>query len=385
MKKIYFLLLLTIAAYGQPKINFHDAKLSEVLKIAQAQNKPIMYMGYADWCSHCNKMKNEVFTEASVIDFFNDNFVCAWQDMEAGDGLAVRKKYNVKAFPVFLFLDQKGELLYSAHGEFSAQNFIKEAKNALDEKMQFPYLKARFEADPTNAENCLAYVSALRKSNLDTEAAAKKYLSALPDQQLISSVNWKIIANGIRDIDSREFQYVLKKQPEFAAVSSARRVERKIINMVQEWLSPSVAASDTVTYKKQRVSAAKIAIPQTDSLIYHYDLRIYENTKDWENYRKAAAAGAVRFSWYDAAGLREMAKVYMNNIREAKALDDAIGWAQRSLELKDTYETYIVISRLYFYKNDKKPARQWAEKAKTVAQSYNFDTKQADEILEQLK
>src|SRR5690606_10355520 len=109
------------------------------------------------------------------------------------------------------------ELLYSAHGEFSAQNFIKEAKNALDEKMQFPYLKARFEADPTNAENCLAYVSALRKSNLDTEAAAKKYLSALPDQQLISSVNWKIIANGIRDIDSREFQYVLKKQPEFAA------------------------------------------------------------------------------------------------------------------------------------------------------------------------
>lgn len=381
----FLVLLLSAAVFAQPKVDFREGRLADIIRIAQKEDKPILYMGYANWCSHCNMMKTEVLTDQKVADFYNKNFICMWQDMESGDGINVRKKFNVRAFPVFLFLDKDGELLYTASGEIKAGNFIKEGENALNPKMQLPYLKAQFEADMTNADNCLAYVSALRRSNLDTEAAAQKYLSKLTEEQLVSNMNWKIIANGVRDINSREFQYVLKKQSEFAAVSSQKRVERKIVNMVQEWLSPYVDANDTVNYFKKRVPAAKIALFKTDSLIYNYDLKILENTKGWKKYNETATAGVPKFSWDNAAQLKEIAKVYMNNIHEPKALDNAISWAKRSLERNNAYDMHIIIARLYFFRADKKQAKEWAEKAKAMAISYKFDTRQADEILNQIK
>ena len=387
MKKIVSLFLMWSAfgAFAQPKMDFHDGPLSELLKIAQAEDKALLFMGYADWCEHCKMMKTEVFTDPKVIEFYNKNFVCGWQDMESAAGMAIRKKYNVRAFPVFLFFDKSGELLYVANGEIKADNFIKEGQNALNPKMQLPYLKSQFDADVTNAENCLAYVGALRKANLDTDAVSQKYLSNLTEDQLVSNMNWKIIANGVRDVNSREFQYILKKQPEFAAVSSAKRVERKILNMVQEWLSPSVESGDTATYFKKRPPVEKIALRQTDSLLFTMDLKIMEITRNWKGYARYASAGVSKNIWNNAAKLKEIAKTYMSEIRDPKALNDAIGWAKRSLELNDAYDVHIIIARLYFYKGDKIMAKEWAEKARIMAQNLKFDTKQADDILNELR
>lgn len=387
MKKLVSLLLILFAfgAIAQPKMDFRNGQLPELLKIAQTEDKPLLFMGYADWCEHCKMMKTEVFTDPKVIEFYNKNFVCGWQDMESAAGMAIRKKYNVRAFPVFLFFDKSGELLYVANGEIKADNFIKEGQNALNPKMQLPSLKSQFEADVTNAENCLAYVGALRKANLDTDAVSQKYLSNLTEDQLVSNMNWKIIANGVRDINSREFQYVLKKQPEFAAVSSAKRVERKILNMVQEWLAPAVELGDTMTYAKKRIPVEKIAMRQTDSLLFNFDLKIMEQTKNWNGYAKAAAAGVNKNAWHNAAKLKEIAKIYMNEIRDPKALNDAIGWAKRSLELNNAYDVHIIIARLYFYKGDRPMAKEWAEKARFMAQNLKFDTKQADDILNELR
>lgn len=385
MKKFLALFFAVIAANAQEKINFRDGTLADMLQIAKIQNKPLLYMGYANWCEHCKKMKSEVITDKSVADFFNRNFVCTWHDMESGEGVQIGKKYNVRAFPAFLFLSADGELLYSTTGELTAEQFIKEGQNALDGKKQFPYLKAQFDADPKNPEKCLAYVSALRRSNLGTDKIAKTYFAGMPGQELVSATNWRIIANGIRDIDSREFQYVLANQAAFAGVSSAKRVERKIVNMVQEWLTPYVDRLDTVGYLKKRPSAAAIAMRLTDSIIFSYDLKIFEDTKGWKSYRQISKADVQKLGWENPAQLKEIAMNYMNNIAGDEATDDAISWAKRSLELKDAYDVRIIIARLYLKKGDKKSAADWAEKARQMAIGYKWDTKYADDVLRQIK
>lgn len=373
------------AANAQDKINFRDGKLADLLKIAKTENKPVMYMGYANWCEHCKKMKAEVITNKAVADFYNANFVNGWEDMETESGTLIRRQYNVKAFPTFLFIAPNGDLLYSVSGELTAEVFIQEGKNALDEKKQFPYLRAQFEADPKNPDKTLAYVSALRRSNFDTDGISRQYFSNVPEDQMVSATNWKILANGIRDIDSREFQYVLKNQAAFAGVSSAKRVERKIVNMVQEWLTPFVDKQDTIGYLKKRTSAIAIAMPKTDSVVFSYDLRLFENVKGWKTYRKITKANVEKIAWKNPTQLKEIAMVYMNNIDDPKALDDAILWAERALEIKDEYATQIVVARLYLKKGDKKNAKDWAEKARNVALGYKWDTKQADMVLEQIK
>lgn len=387
MKKFIALaiLFLSTIVFAQPKVDFREGTLADILKTAQAENKPVMLMAYANWCSHCSLMKSTILIDHAVALFYNKNFVCMQLDGETPEGNVLRRRYNVRAFPTFLFLDKSGELLYTASGEFTAENFIKEGQNALSTAHQLPELRKLFESDVTNAEFAFAYVGALRKHNQETDAAAQQYLRKLSEQQLISEINWRIMAQGVRDINSREFQFILKKQPEFAAVASKKRVDRKIVNVVQEWLQPSVDAGDTVTYHKRRISAGKIGLHKTDSLIFNYDLQIFERTKNWSRYHKAAVAGVEKFAWKNAWQLREIARNYMGHITDPVAIDSAIGWAKRSLELQDTYDTHIIVARLYLNRKDMKNAKEWAENAKKMAENYNFDNQPAVDILNQIK
>jgi thioredoxin-related protein len=384
-KHLILFLLFSVACFAQHAVNFRDGKFAEILKQARAENKPVFYMGYATWCPHCNKMKKDVMTDSLVADFYNRNFVCAAQDMEEGQGIAMRKKYHIKSYPTFLYLDGNGELLYSLSAELTAAEFIAEGKNALDPKKQLPFLKSQFSADPANAEHALAYISTLRKSSQDTDEAAKVYLATQTDAQLISAINWKIIANGIRDIDSREFQFVLKNQKEFAGVSSVIRVERKIINTVTETLNPFVESADTTSYFKRRPSAAAIHLAKTDSLIFAYDLRILERTKNWNAYRKVTLESVPKIAWNNAAQLKEIAMNYGANITDSEALTRSIGWTKRALELKDSYDCYLILARLYLKTGDKQSAKDWAEKARKMAVSYQWNTVEADNILTQIK
>ncbi|HLA54784.1 MAG TPA: thioredoxin family protein [Flavobacterium sp.] len=385
-KILAFLLIISGVMQAQHSVNFREGSATEIMQLAKKENKPVFYMFYASWCAHCNKMKAEVMTDSLVADFYNKNFICAKQDMEAGPGIELRQRLNVKTYPTFVFFNTAGEVLYRITGEFKVAEFILEGQNALDPKKQFTNLKTQFLADVSNADNALAYISAFRKAGMDSNAndVAKKYLATQTEAQLVSAMNWKIIANGLQDIDSREFQYVLKNQKEFAAVSSPIRVEKKIVYMVNTNLSPAVEASDTIAYFKKRPFAAAIHLAKTDSLIFNYDIRILENTKNWKAFRKATSESVPKYAWKNAAQLKEIAMAYMNNITDNKALKDAIAWAERSLELKDSYDVYIILARLNLKTGNKSAAKDWAEKGKKLALSYQWDTKQADEIINQI-
>jgi thioredoxin-related protein len=80
------LLLIVTLSWSQPAINFDDGSYQSVLQRSKDEHKNIFYMLYANWCSHCNKMKQDVFKEEKVSQYLNANFVCAWQDVEKGQG-----------------------------------------------------------------------------------------------------------------------------------------------------------------------------------------------------------------------------------------------------------------------------------------------------------
>jgi len=379
----YFLLLISTAVFSQG-IAFNELPPAEVFQLAQTQKKPVFYMFYATWCSHCNKMKKEVLVDSKVAEFYNENFVCAWQDMEKGDTKLLGKKYGAKSYPTFAVIDGNGELLYSFAGEFEAAAFIKEGQQALIETNQFPYLKKQFYSDLSNANKCYAYVAALRKSNLETNAEARLYLSKVPESVLVSDINWKIIANGIRDIRSREFQFVLKNQDEFAKVASAKRVERKILNVVTEVLQPFVQLSDTLNYNKQRVASAAIGLPKTDSLVYKFDRTILESTKNWTKLHQVNLA-SIQSMWKYPSEITSIVSVYEKNINDEKALKQAIVWQEQAAENKPSKENYLLLSKLNLKVRDRKKANYWAEKARDISIQYGWSTKEADEMIQQIK
>lgn len=378
--------LLSLNISAQSKIDFDSSGYNSVMQRAKKEHKPVFYMLYATWCAHCNKMKQEVFTDTLVSNFINKHYISAWQDIEKGEGEMFKKKFGIKFFPTFIFFDENGKELYNISGEFKPAEFVAEAKNALIPEKQLPYLEAQFNADVSNADKCLAYLSALNKGR-DRQLLspiAAKYLATQKDEQLISANNWKIIANGVTDIQSREFQYVLGHIKEFEGVSSAKRVQRKIENTVNEFLSPAVELSDTLTYHKRRSIAQTINMRRVDSLLFGFDTQLAIKVNNWKNYRKATAANTEKFAWNDAKTLLDIAGNYQKNIVESTALLDAIKWTQRAISLNETYDAEILLARLYLKNKDKNQARNWAEKAKAKNAAFGWKTAEADEILTQI-
>ena len=261
-----------------------------------------------------------------------------------------------------------------------------EVKYALNSRIQLPYLEKEFLSDPSNSDKFFAYLNTLKKGKDRTELSLPThiYLKTQSDAQLVSETNWRIIANGVTDINSREFQYVLKHQKEFAAVASQNRVDRKIESIVTELLRPLVDNLDTVNYYKQREVAKSIRLQKTDSLVFKFDLTLAERTEKWQFYKKVTLENTQKLVWNDASFLKDVGQTYLKHINDTESLKKSIFWVKHSLELNDSYDGNLLVARLYNKIKDKKLALQYANDAKVICTEMTWNTKEVDTLLAEL-
>ena len=385
-KYIVFLLFLiyTQITLSQSAISFSENGLKPALEKAKTENKPVLLWCYATWCPHCKTMKAGVFIDQAVADYFNKIFICTSQDMEKGEGIELNKELKIISYPTFVFYDPTGTIIYRVEGELKSNVFIQEGKNALTQKRQLPYLKLQFEKDVSNSSNCFEYLRALKKGGLDVSTVINQYFATQSDKQLLSEVNWRIISNGVSDINSREMKFVISHQEEFSSITSPARVKRKLDYMVKELLNPLVETTDTANYLINRKLAAQIHSYSTDSLIFCYDLRIWALTKNWNAYRNTCQQSTKAFAWNNRTQLNEIAGNFLNNITDAKALSLAELWAQRSLALDEEYDTYLLCSKIYKKLNNTKDAIKMASKGRELSAKFGWEGVEAEKLLKEL-
>lgn len=379
---LFWLLIFSQNGIAQNNFKFDESGYQSIITRSKTEHKPVFLMLYASWCPHCSNMKKVVFSDTLVTNLLNKNYICAWQDIEKSEGIMLKNKFKTKSLPAFLFLDSNEKVLYSLKGEFETQNFISEIKNALNPKNQLPYLEKEFSSDPGNAEKCLAYLDVLKKGKerSDLSETAHQYLTTQTEEQLVSETNWRIISNGVTDISSREFQYLLQHKKEFAAITSPIRVERKITNIVTELLKPYTESLDTINYYKQRQIAKTINTQKIDSLIFTYDITIAERSENWSAYRKSTIESVEKYVWNNSNILKEIAQNYLKHINDKESLNKAIKWTNHSLDLNDSYDGNILISRLYLKINDMNSAIEFARKSKNICTAMGWNPKDVNEL-----
>ncbi|MEO6681457.1 MAG: thioredoxin family protein [Ginsengibacter sp.] len=116
------------------KISFENGDWKALLAKAKKENKLIFLDAYTEWCRPCIQMAKDVFTLNNVADFYNEGFINVTMDMEKGEGPELAKKYKIRAYPTFLFVDGEGNLIHTASGYKEAPAFIEVGKSALKKK-----------------------------------------------------------------------------------------------------------------------------------------------------------------------------------------------------------------------------------------------------------
>ena len=389
-KSVLSIFLICILLHVQPTLSQHEVVFSDnglqlALSKAKAKNKPVLLWCYTTWCPHCKFMKENVFINKEVAEYFNNTFICVSQDMEKENGLDLNKELKILSFPTFIFYNSTGNLIYRIEGELTSGAFIQEGKNALTSKKQLPYLKQLFEKDVSNSMNCYNYLRALKKGGIDYSVPVKQYFTSQSDNQLLSELNWRIISNGISDINSHEMQFVIHHQKEYATIVSPERVKRRLDYLVKELLTPSTEINDTATYRIKRKMAQKIHLFSTDSLIFTFDLRIWESTKNWNEYSNVCMKSTKTFAWNTKTQLNDIAGNFLLYVSDKNVLTEAVKWTLRSLELAKEYDTYLLCSRLYQKLHNIPEAIHMAEKGKDLSDKYGWEGAEAEKLLKELQ
>lgn len=155
-------------ACAQQGIIFHDLTLSQAMSRAADEKDPklIFVDCYTSWCVPCLEMSRMEFPKQVCGDYFNPRFVSVKFDMEKGEGIEIKKKYNVTAYPTFLILNTKGEEINRLVGKAGAEEFIEKVKAALDPKNSLTGLRAAYE-EKKNMSTGLPYAEALIQNSRD--------------------------------------------------------------------------------------------------------------------------------------------------------------------------------------------------------------------------
>jgi len=179
-------------------INFMQEKnWSSVLKKSAASGKPIFVDMYTTWCGPCKVMDKAVFVNDKVGKLFNKNFINVKIDAEKGEGIMIDKKYNVDAYPTFLFINSKGRLFLKHIGSLDTTALLNIAGSALKE-FKSPKPIAVWDEEYITKKNLgpawyYDYIFKKRSLGLDVKQLIEEYLALLPPDSLSSAPVQKMI------------------------------------------------------------------------------------------------------------------------------------------------------------------------------------------------
>jgi thioredoxin-related protein len=392
MKKfvLVFLLALNITTvFSQSQTLFTDKNYDESIAKAKAEKKPLVIFFYAKWCPHCNVMKREVFTDSTVTAFYRKNFVPMSVDAESAYGTELKaklqNKFKVSSFPTFAFLDSSETLLYCTSGELKKDRVLSEGANVLLPENQLPNLKEAFYSDPSNADKCLKYIAAIKKTGFDATQIAQKYLGTIKPEEKFTEINWRIFSNGISDFDNEEFKFVIQNKDAFSKALTESRVDKKINYTISETLKPLTESVDTINYQKKRLIAESFHTRKIDSLLYRFDIQIVSQTTNWKKYQKIISDNVEKFSWNDTVLLYDICTTYYEVINDKKGLLQAVEWSKHLLTLKESNDNYVVTAKLFLKLKDYKNAAEMAQKGKAFTDNLGLKADEINTLLEQIK
>src|SRR5699024_3761760 len=127
---ITLIALFSVNAHSQNLIHYQQNKpWKALLKEAKAQDKLIFVDVYTDWCDPCKRMDKNVFSDKALAQRMDREFINYKLNAEKGMGPKLSKRYNVRLYPTYLFVNGDGTLVYRSQSYRPKPEFLKVIAN----------------------------------------------------------------------------------------------------------------------------------------------------------------------------------------------------------------------------------------------------------------
>lgn len=390
MKKILsaFLIILSVLSFAQEGIKFETSDFKTILAKAKKENKLIFLDAYTTWCGPCKLMAKNIFTLKSVGDHYNANFVNAKIDMEKGEGIDIAKKYDVKVFPTYLFIDGNGELVHRTVGYVPEKEFIQFAKDASDPSKRVAALKERFEKgekDPEFLKN-LVNLTAFT----ETDYAGKvfeKYITAKANTPLAAD-DMQMLFTILKNTESPAYKIFKEKKADLLKFMPEKSYEATDKSLKINTVIKKAYNEESKTYDENKfIEGTKDFLTKDEAVKYLNKVKASKALKanDIATYEKLTLETYKDYTNFNSNELNSIAWNFFENVTNKSSLETALKWAQESVKQSENSANTDTLANLYNKLNDKANAKIWAEKAIELAKKNGEDASETQKLLDSLK
>lgn len=114
-----------------PKIKWnHDLKTA--YRIGKSQDKPLLILFSASWCTYCHKLIRESLGDKAMVEFVESQFVPVLLDFDKDNKVA--KILEVESLPCTVVLSPQADLLLQANGFQKSAVYRETLQSALDKR-----------------------------------------------------------------------------------------------------------------------------------------------------------------------------------------------------------------------------------------------------------
>ena len=398
--KLFFAICLVIsfglnAAASDTTIVFRQIAYSGATELAKKEHKDLLSYFHFDGCGACLEMEKTVFKNQNVADFFNSNFICFEVNIRKDEGIETNKIYNIQLCPTFLFIDENGNILHKLVGTFSPEDFIAQAKNALNPLKTLLYFKQQYKEGRRDAGFLFDYCYKLRDAYELDSLVINEYLKTQDEKDLQMEQNIKFIYEfAIHSFkitcpyNSPAFDFMINNRDRFYKFFDKDQVDCRIVWIIYDFVEEAIQKQDAIAFDKaieslkpydkgqtftfREVDGRVTGMITSKYLVLSAKVGYYEKAGDKKKFNETLDI-YIKKIWNDFEALNDYAWNCYEKYSDTAMLGKALGCVRRSIELDSNYANNDTYAWLLFKLGNYDLSLKTAENTIELARKKNLD------------
>ncbi len=388
MNRLYaalFIMLLSGSTFAQSDgILFNHSDWNSLLQEAGKENKLIFLDAYAEWCGPCKWMAANVFTDPEVGAYMNEHFINAKIDMEKGEGPDLQEKYMVKAYPTYIFVNSKGELVHRFCGSMPKEKFLAKVRNALTEDSTYAFITEKFEKSPKDdPREVLQYVKTLDESCIPTDEALQTVYASI-DASPENLVRWSDLIRDYPPVYGSELFAVMLKEQSTLDEENGEKIQTGISQALRKYMFGKLREGKDA-YLEAREHLATEPVQDLDKILALSDMYYYKALSDWNNFAKSVDILIEGGRGEDAGFLNSVAWTLYESVdaENKEVLEKGLAWAAKAVELSKEYSILDTYAALLYKTSHTEKAHEMALEAIRTAKKSGEDYSSTEKLMEE--
>jgi thiol-disulfide isomerase/thioredoxin len=371
-------------------IKFNDKTWDEIVAMAKEQNRMIFLDAYASWCGPCKWMAANMFTNDTVADYYNKTFICASFDMEKGEGINLRKKYEVRAYPSLIFINPDESMVHEKVGAPQrVRDYLDIAMVAQNPDECLASCIRRYNAGDNSPQLIQTYLYRLADAYVSVTPVLTKYFATQKESDLYKRGNWNIMYRFAGDMNDPLFDFLLKHRAEYSKAYTKDSVNHKIAEVFSNSLRGSLRNGNTKKadslYMTLKEKIRTSGFEGSDKIIFTSDLQYFQVKGRNKEFLDLAYENLDKYCSGDHYMLSNVALFVSNVSNDQKYLDKALSWSKKSVSIKEEPFNADIYASILFKLGNKEEAINQEKKVIALARSRNMDTKPYEDSLKRME